>query len=302
MAAVADDPHKSRWGLAERDSVAPGLSALRLLGGGLRYEAYLAWDDRLQSLVVVKVVRPELVDDESTLRGLASEIEMLRRLQHPVLVRSFAAEPAGPRPYVVLEHLEGPRLSTLLRRYGRLPVEQLLPLGVQLCAAVHYLSTEGVVHLDIKPANIIMGAPARLIDLSVARTVDDCGSLRSSVGTDSYMSPEQCLPANGTPVGPPADVWGIGVTLYQAAAGERPFPKGDEQAAEPARRWPQLVNAPVPLDRRLPERVSEAIMACLAPEPAARPRPAELLAELESGLVSLPKPWLSKLKPRPGRR
>jgi serine/threonine protein kinase len=302
VVAVAVDPHKSRWGLVERDLVVPGCSALRLLGGGLRYEAYLAWADRLQSLVVVKVVRPELVDDESTLRGLGSEIEMLRRLQHPVLVRSFGAEPAGPRPYVVLEHLEGPRLSTLLRRYGRLPVEQLLPLGVQLCAAAHYLATEGVVHLDIKPSNIIMGAPARLIDLSVARTVDECRELRSSVGTDSYMSPEQCLPGRGTPVGPPADVWGIGVTLYHAATGERPFPKGDPQASEPSRRWPQLVNAPVPLGRGVSERVSGAIMACLAPEPDERPKPTELLAELESGLASLPKPWLSKLKPRRGRR
>ncbi len=302
MAAVAADPHTSGWALAQGDPVVPGRSALKLLGGGLRYEAYLAWDDRLQSLVVVKVVRPELVDDESTLRGLASEIEMLRRLQHPVLVRSFGAEPAGPRPHVVLEHLEGPRLSTLLRKYGGLPIEQLLPLGMQLCAAAHYLAIEGVVHLDIKPPNIIMGAPARLIDLSVARTVDECRDLRSSVGTDSYMAPEQCLPGNGTAVGPPADVWGIGVTLYHAATGERPFPRGDHEASEPSRRWPQLVNAPPPLDRAVPERVSGAIMACLAPESDERPTPLELLAELESELARLPKPWLSKLKPRPGRR
>ena len=119
---------------------------------------------------------------------------MLERLNHPVLVRSFDADLSGPRPHVVLEHLEGPRLSTLLRKYGPLPLEQLLPLGVQLCAAAHYMAAEGVVHLDIKPSNIIMGAPAQLIDLSVARTVDECARLRSAVGTDSYMSPEQCVP------------------------------------------------------------------------------------------------------------
>ncbi len=221
---------ESRWRLRQGDQIAPGRSAIKLLGGGLRYEAYLAWDDELHSLVVAKVVRPGLVEDERTLEGLVEEVEMLERLRHPVLVRSFGAELAGPRPHVVLEHLEGPRLSTLVRKYGPLPAEQLLPLGLQLCAAAHYMAGRGVVHLDIKLSNIIMGAPARLIDLSVARTADDCLRLRSAVGTDSYMAPEQCLPGAGAPIGPAADVWGIGVTLYRSLTGERPFPKGDPDA------------------------------------------------------------------------
>jgi serine/threonine protein kinase len=273
-----------------------------LLGGGLRYEAYLAWDDHLQSLVVAKLVRPELVEDAHTLAGLASEVEMLARLQHPVIVRGFDAQLAGPRPHVVLEHLEGPRLSSLLRRYGPLPHEQLLPLGVQLCAAAHYVAAEGVVHLDIKPSNIIMGAPARLIDLSVALTVADCRHLRSTVGTDAYMSPEQCRPRHGAPVGPAADVWGIGVTLYQAMVGRRPFEKGASEASEPGRRWPQLVDPPVPLGDGVPRELADPIMACLAREPGDRPTPVELLAQLELLLDTLPKPWLSKLKPRRGRR
>jgi serine/threonine protein kinase len=295
------DPHESRWRLAQGDRIVPGRSAIRLLGGGLRYEAYLAWDDHLQSLVVVKLVRPGLVQDERTLAGLASEVEMLARLNHPVLVRSFGARLTGPRPHVVLEHLEGPRLSSLLRRYGPLPHEQLLPLGVQLCAAAHYIAAEGVVHLDIKPSNIIMGAPARLIDLSVALTVAECGRLRTPVGTDSYMSPEQCRPREGPGVGPAADVWGIGFTLYQAMTGRRPF-RGRDPEIGASRHWPQLEDPPEPLDDGVPRALAEPIMACLAREPDERPRPAELLAELELVLDALPKPWLSKLKPRPGRR
>ena len=300
--AASADPHESRWRLHEGDAIVPGRTVLRLLGGGLRYEAYLAWDDRLQSLVVVKIVRPALVHDERTLAGLAAEVEMLARLSHPVLVRSFAAQIDGPRPHVVLEHLEGPRLSTLLRRYGALPHEQLVPLGIQLCAAAHYLASEAVVHLDIKPSNIIMGAPARLIDLSVALTADACAVLRSPVGTDAYMAPEQCRPRDGVPVGAPADVWGIGVTLYEAAAGRRPFRKGDRDAGDPAARWPQLTDAPAPLDGDVPPALAEPIMACLARDPAERPEPAVLLSRLEGVLDALPKPWLSKLKPRPGRR
>jgi serine/threonine protein kinase len=296
---AAASRHESRWRLKEGDAVLPGLTALRLLGGGLRYEAYLAWSDRLQSLVVAKVVRPGLVEDERTLDGLAAEVALLERLQHPVLVRSFGASVDGPRPHVILEHLEGPRLSTLLRRYGPLSPEQLLPLGVQLCAAAHYMASEGVAHLDIKPSNIIMGAPARLIDLSVARTLEQCGRLRSPVGTDAYMAPEQCLPGEGVPVGPPADVWGIGVTLYQAATGRRPFPKGDPESAEPARRWPQLEAGP-PDAEPLPPPVAATILACLDPDAQRRPEPATVLAEFEAGLAELPKPWVSQFKPRRG--
>jgi serine/threonine protein kinase len=298
---VTEDPHESRWRLRQGDEIAPGRSAIKLLGGGLRYEAYLAWDERLHSLVVVKVVRPGLVGDRRTLEGLAEEVTMLDRLHHPVLLRGFAADLSSPRPHVVLEHLEGPRLSTLLRTYGPLPSEQLLPLGVQLCAAAHYMAAEGVVHLDIKPSNIIMGAPARLIDLSVARTIEDCAGLRSAVGTDSYMSPEQCLPGRGGPVGPAADVWGIGVTLYRAMTGERPFAKGDPDGGEPALRWPQLEQPPAsPVGA--PPVLAGLVLACLAYDPLERPTAHELFAELERLADALPKPWLSKLKPRPGRR
>lgn len=289
-------PQASRWGFAEGDEIAPELSAIKLLGGGFRYEAYLAWDERLRSLVVVKVVRPGLVEDRSTLEGLASEVELLRRLSHPVLVRSFGADLEGPRPHVVLEHLEGPRLSTLLRRYGPLPVEQLVPLAVQLCAAVHYLGRQGVVHLDVKPSNIIMGGPPRLIDLSVARTREQCERLRSPVGTDAWMAPEQCRPGDGTPVGPPADVWGVGATLFRALTGERPFGEGDPESGVPEERWPQLAAPPAPLQG--PPAVAEPIAACLAYDPAGRPSPAEVAARLELVLARLPRPRLSKLKPR----
>ena len=294
------DPTESRWRLKEGDEIAPGLSALKLLGGGLRYEAYLAWDERLQYVVVVKLVRPELVDDRRALEGLAEEVEMLERLNHPVLTRSFGATLEGPRPYVVLEHLEGPRLSTLLRKYGPLPAEQLLPLGLQLAAAVHYMGTEGVVHLDIKPSNIIMGAPARLIDLSVAETTENAAHLRSAVGTDSYMSPEQALAGKGATIGPPADIWGIAATLYHAAVGERPFEKGDRDSDDREQRWPQIVAPPKPMPDSIPPAVAEPIMAGLAHDPADRPTPVELSEALEPVLAALPKPWVSKLKPRRG--
>ena len=93
--AETTDPEESRWGFSEGDEIAPGRTAIKLLGGGFRYEAYLTWDDRLRALVVLKVVRPGLVSDQRTLSGLAGEVEMLERLSHPVLVRSFGYDLEG---------------------------------------------------------------------------------------------------------------------------------------------------------------------------------------------------------------
>jgi len=273
-----------RWNLEEGDEIVPGRSVLRFLGGGYRYDAYLAFDQHMHCLVVCKVVRPHLIDDERTLSGLAGEVEMLARLSHPVILRGFDAVLDGPRPHLVLEHLEGPRLSSLVRRYGPLPAEQLVPLGVQLSSAVHYLTNQGLVHLDIKPSNTIMGAPPRMIDLSVALTVEQAHGLRSHVGTDAYMAPEQCAPERLGPVGPAADVWGLGVTLYRAACGELPYSKPSAGSDVPEERWPQLVEPAASLKAQLDPAIKDAIMRCLAYDAKARPTPVELAEDLESVL------------------
>ncbi|HEX2044282.1 MAG TPA: serine/threonine-protein kinase [Gaiellaceae bacterium] len=295
-------PPPVTWGLAEGDEVAPGRSAVRHLGGGERYETLLAWDERLLSLVVVKLVRPNLVDDEHSLRGLATEARLLERLEHPVIVRGFGAVLDGPRPHVVLEHLEGPRLSTLIRKQGPLEPEQVLPLGLQLSSALHYLAGEGLVHLDVKPSNIIMGAPARLIDLSIVRTLAELERLGHPIGTDAYMAPEQCDPRGRGPATTAADVWGMGATLYHAATGRRPFPAGRRDGS-PAERFPQLAQAPDPLGGPVPSELAALVLACLDPDPTARPTPRALAAELERLVDALPtRPALGRFRIRPRRR
>ena len=295
----AAPPPGGSWGFDEGDELAPRRLAVRLLGGGERYETYLAWDDRLFTLVVVKIVRPELVDDRHSLRGLAAEAALVERLRHPVLVRAFDAVLDGPRPHLVLEHLDGPRLSTLIRRQGALEPEQLLPLGLQLCSALHYLGSEGVVHLDVKPSNIIMGAPARLIDLSIARTIAELCQSRTRIGTDAYMAPEQCDPRAVGPIGPAADVWGVGATLYHAVAGRPPFPAGDGEGRG-ADRFPQLAQEPEPIPSDVSPAVADVIGACLRADAAARPSPASLAAELEALVDTLPRrPVLSRFRVRP---
>lgn len=288
---------EARWGFEEGDEIVPGRHAMRLLGGGIRYEAYLAWDETLYSLVVVKIVRPDRTSDRSTLRGLSEEAHALKRVNHPVLTRCFDAVLEGPRPHIVLEFLEGPRLSTLLRKYGPLSMEQLVPLAMQLCSALYYMSTLDMIHLDVKPRNIIMGSSARLIDLSIAKSVQEAASLTSPIGTDAYMAPEQCDLKGRGPIGSPADVWGLGVTLFESVAGYRPFPDPDEETS--IGRWPQLEVEAYALPSDVPDALAKPIWASLEPDPDDRPRMNELAELLEPLLAALPrKPVLSRLRPR----
>jgi serine/threonine protein kinase len=293
---VSRDGRARRWALEEGDELVPGRTAVRRLGTGERFETYLCWDERRLGLVVVKAVRPHLVDDGHSLRRLRAEAELLERLRHPVIVRGLEAELEGPRPHVVLEHLEGPRLSSLVRRHGRLEPEQLVPLGQQLASALHYMAAEGVAHLDVKPPNVIMGAPARLIDLSIARRLADLADVTARLGTVAYMAPEQLEPAERGPLTAAADVWGMGVTLYHAAAG-RPAFRAPRPRDEP---FPQLEGTPDPLPDTVAAPVADLVARCLAPLPADRPAPAEVAAGFEAVAAGMRRtPVLGRFRVRP---
>ncbi len=281
------------WGLVEGDAIADGRTVLRRLGGGVRYEVLLVWDDARFAVLVAKVLRPDQLEDPAAWRDLRREADALRRLAHPSLVRGFDAVLDGRFPHLLIEHLEGPTLLSLLERHGALPPEQALPLALHVAAALHYLAGEDTVHLDVKPSNVVMGAPPRLIDLSVTRSCADAAQLRRPVGTDAYMAPELCEPARG-PAGPPADVFGLGATLHHALAGRPPFPRPDgaRSSADPAVRFPQLVRGPERLPRALPPRLAELVRAALDADPARRPTAAAFAAGLE--------PLVAELGPRPG--
>jgi eukaryotic-like serine/threonine-protein kinase len=279
------------WRFREGDEIVPGRYVDRLLGGGHRYEAYVAWDDEFHALVVAKLVRPALVHDQVARSGLAREARALERLGHPSIVRSFGAVLDGERPHLLLEYLDGPRLSTLARKYGVI-VEQLIPLALDLCSALHFAHGRRMVHLDVKPRNVVMCSRPRLIDLSVARSFDELAEITQPIGTDAYMAPEQCDPDRFPDVGPASDVWGLGVTLFHAFTRTLPFPRGTD-----GDRYPQLSLDPAPLPKDTPPRLRETIGACLERRPADRPTALELAAAIEPLAAELPRPRLGLFRP-----
>jgi eukaryotic-like serine/threonine-protein kinase len=285
------------WGFTEGDEIVSGLHAVELLGGGRRYEAYLAWDDDRLVPVVVKIIRPELLSTPGPLRSLAGEARMLAATDHPNIVRSFGAQLDGSRPHLVLEYLDGPRLSTLIRRHG-LVLEQVLSLALELSSALHYLSAREIVHLDVKPRNIIMAASPRLIDLSVAMPLAEVPTIREPIGTDTYMAPEQSLPERYAEIGPATDVWGLGATLFVALARQLPFPKPAENPSAPlSERYPQVAHDPFPLPDDVPVALADLVRACLEDRPENRPRADELHGTLEPWVAKLPRPRIGLFRP-----
>jgi serine/threonine protein kinase len=268
------------WALAAGEEIVPGITAQSLLAIGQRYEVYVAWNHRLMAPTVVKLLRPSVVDDPRALHALAAEAALLHRLNHPGLPRRFGFEAFGERPFVEIEFLDGPRLSTLMRRHGRLVPEQLYPLARQLAATLVYLHGEGLVHLDVKPKNIIMSPVPRLIDLSVARSIESAARIRGFIGTDAYMAPEQADRTRFGQIGPAADVWGLGATLHEAALKRLPYPTG-ARASNGADRFPQLSARIRVNDDRIPPLLAELLEASLAPEPSDRPSPIDLFGAFD---------------------
>jgi eukaryotic-like serine/threonine-protein kinase len=276
-------PH--RWELRSKE-IAPGRVVLRRLGSGGDYEVYLVWDDRLCAPAAAKVIRPDRLEDEAPRRRLAREAELLTTLVHPALPRCFDVALDAAVPHVLLELVEGPALNRLVREEGPLHHMQALSVGVQIAGVLHFLWVNDYVHLDVKPGNVVMSAAPKLIDLSLARTLDAAARLDGAVGTSPYLAPEQCLACDGALVGPPADVWGLGATLYYALEGRRPF-EDVEWKDVPSRQYPQVRERVRPLGSDVPDYLADVVYDCLSVDPDVRPTPVEVVIRLEQGMATL---------------
>jgi serine/threonine protein kinase len=251
-------------------AAAPGARVIAHLHRSEHLDVYDAWCERRACRVIVKTPRPDRRRDRRIVRALLAEGRLLRRLSHPAIVRGYDVHD-GLRPAIVMETLGGETLDHLVERHAdrRLSAADVAIVALQLGGALRYLHGAGVLHLDVKPANVIAEAGrAKLVDLSIARPP---GRVAPGLGTWCNMAPEQ---ARGGQVGPAADVWGIGTVLYELATGVHPFANDDGEG------YPQLEApaAAVGTRRRLPRALGRVIDGCLEPDPAARPSIDELLA------------------------
>jgi len=287
VAQVATKATRESWDLATGQEVDRSLVVIAGLGGGSRYEVFRAWDRELFCQVAVKVMRPHRVNEDRVMDGFEREIGIASRLQHPNLVRLLRWSAAPPRPYMVLEYVSAQTVAAHLETIGEVSIPETCLLGIRMLSALHYMHSNHVLHLDVKPDNVTMGDPPRLLDFSLAQPFSGPVKLRHTMGTAPYMPPEQFMHGE---VSPQSDLFGLGATLYEALTGMRPFPDGDETAIDKAKLYPQLVEDPQPLHDiiDLPPALERIVMSCLARDPARRPRSAvETALALEGILESL---------------
>lgn len=256
-------------------TLAPGYTIVGHVRRGEDLDVYDVWSELRDCVCVAKTLRPDRLCSRSARRRLLHEGRLLIRLTHPHLVRAYELFPA-PAPVLVLETLTGPTLSWMLaRRTRRLPVSDVAYLGLHLCSAIGYLHRHGILHLDLKPSNIVaQHGTAKVLDLSIARPP---GPGKRGLGTPQYMAPEQ---ACGGVFSPATDVWGIGIVLFEALAGKRPATQ-TENASDDGR-WDERPVDSVRAYRRVPAALGRIVERCLTPRPDARPAIPELAATLKS--------------------
>jgi eukaryotic-like serine/threonine-protein kinase len=225
--------------------------------------------------VAVKVIRPELADDAEFRARFAREVAAARGVSGMFTALVIDANTDDEMPWLATAYVPGPSLAEAVATDGPLPVHTLLGLAAGLAEGLQAIHLAGVVHRDLKPSNVLLAADGpRVIDFGISRAREASILTQSGtiVGTPGFLSPEQ---ARGRLVGPPSDVFSLGGVLTYAATGAGPFGSGPTDA---------MVYRVVELDPELSEVPAELrpiVERCLAKDPAARPTPGELLAELD---------------------
>jgi eukaryotic-like serine/threonine-protein kinase len=259
------------------------------LGAGGMGEVYKARDTRLGRTVALKLLSPALASDPVSRRRLLQEAQAASSLNHPNIVVLYDISSHEGRDFLVMEYVPGQTLKDLIQP-GGLPFDQLAGLGSQVALALGAAHAAGIVHRDVKPANIIVtqegkrDQQAKVLDFGIARiarddTVTNLTGAGNVIGTVAYMSPEQI---RGGEADFRSDIFALGCVLYEAATGHRPFEAGNN-----LRLMHEITTAePDPLQGRrpdLPAEFSRLVMRCLEKNPDRRPESAiELATELKS--------------------
>jgi eukaryotic-like serine/threonine-protein kinase len=273
------------------------------LGSGGMSTVYRATDRVLERTVAVKILAEHLSDDEKFVARFRREALAVAKLIHPNIVQVYDTGVDADRHYIVMEYVEGKSVAQLLQTKGRLGAESTAEIGVQACAGLEYAHRQGIIHRDVKPGNLmVIGGPAgrrrrdssahepptgemtiKLTDFGIARATAQSRltQVGSVVGTAAYLAPEQ---ARGEEATPAADVYALGVVLYQLLTGRLPW-EGSTLAELAIRRENEQPLPPTSYDPDVPETLSRAVLTSLEGEAAARYSSArDLAGALDAGL------------------
>jgi eukaryotic-like serine/threonine-protein kinase len=253
---------------------------VRKLGQGGMGAVYEARDPVLDRAVALKLVSPKLLAEGDTLARFQREARAAARLQHPNIVTVYELGEVEGTVFIAMELLEGLDLSQVIQPVDRLGIEDKVRILVEVCRGLDFAHKRGVVHRDVKPANIriLHDGTVKLVDFGIAHVAGSTLTQAGIVmGTPAYMAPEAIA---GGRIDHRADVWSVGVVLYEVMAGARPY------SGEFTRVLQQIMEEPTPvLDPalRLPEGLKDVLARALARSPSQRyPELAALARDLQA--------------------
>jgi serine/threonine-protein kinase len=260
---------------------------------------YKALHVGFDEVCALKVINQELASDLSFVKRFGQEAALTRKLQHPNAVRVEDIDQADDgRPFMVMEFIEGESLKDVIQHQAPLPVPRACRIAKQVAAALDAAHRLGMIHRDIKPGNILLTRPAagageelaKVLDFGIAKmkeahlaagaaTLTRTGT---SIGTPAYMSPEQAMGKTGEGLDGRADLYSLGVVMYEMLTGELPI----QAESEVQMLIGQISTAPEPIRARrpeLPDGIGAVVMRCLEKDPARRPASgAALIAQIEN--------------------
>lgn len=257
----------------------------RIATGGMG-SVYEATDQRLERKVAVKLLKEGLAEDPRFIERFRREARAAGALSHPNIAAVFDFGSDDDRHFMVMELAHGRDLARVLREEGPLDPERSVLIGSQIAAALAHAHAAGVVHRDIKPPNVIVadGDRVKVTDFGIARAVGDATltATGSVLGSAHYLSPEQ---AGGGDVGPPSDIYSLGIVLYEMLTGTVPF-TGDSIIAVAMRHVSDEVPAPAELRADIPAELNDVVSRATAKDPHDRyPRATELETALTASLA-----------------
>ena len=300
-------PERYPYAHAVGERIGKDLTVIGHLAAGRSSELYQVWSTERWCPFTFKVLATKAREDRTARAALRREGRILRRLDHPNLVRIFGDGEDEGLSFLLLEYLEGPSLFDVLETVPgrRMAVADAVRTVIHAGSAVVHMHRAGFLHLDLKPANLLLrgGVPV-LLDLNTARPVHPARAPRSSLGTTPYMSPEQVL---RHPPGFPADVYGLGAITYELLSGRWPFEDvydGKDRRSGLERQYPQIGDIPAPPLRRFRPEITRsldrAVMKSLARNPEDRfPTVTELLIALSAELKDSVSLWPKRAHPEP---
>ncbi|MHB8526906.1 MAG: protein kinase domain-containing protein [Candidatus Acidiferrales bacterium] len=257
-----------------------------LLGQGGMGRVYKAYDKELDRTIALKVLQPELTTDPNAMQRFKQELLLASRISHRNILRIHDLGEADGVKFISMAYVEGKDLHHLLREEGKLPTARAQKIAEQLCEALDAAHSEGVVHRDLKPQNILMGKNDHVYvsDFGLAKSLEAsaAGMTRTGqyLGTPKYMAPEQ---VEAKPVDNRTDLYALGLILYEMVTGEEAF-KGDSTLQIMYRRVKEKPPNPKQVNPELPDNLTRVILRCLERDPARRyPNAKEILADLHSG-------------------